>query len=101
MGSPFLSIASLAVDIPIWAIASDDRIQSLGAVFAFEALPMPRATPSQHFFSGEDYAATARTTLSWGSLDLGRIDNGSLRRLLAICNWMRLLEERYFEDKEG
>lgn len=41
VGTPLLAVASLAVDVLVRAIAGNDGVESLGAVFALEALAMP------------------------------------------------------------
>lgn len=41
MWSPSLSVTCLAVDIFIWSITSDDRVQRFRAVVALVALAMP------------------------------------------------------------
>lgn len=82
MWAPLLAIAGLAVDILIGAIASDDRIESLGAVLALETLAMPRTALGQHLLSGEYYAAAARAALAGWGLDLGSVDDGRLGSLL-------------------
>jgi len=78
MGTPLLSVASLAVYFTIGAIASDDGVQSFGTVTALEAFAMPLPAFGQAFFCGIDYTTTTRATLSRGSLDSGSVNNSCL-----------------------
>lgn len=64
MWSPVLAVAGLAVDIIIRTIASDDRVQRLGAVMALVALAMPFTTLREDHFGSEDYTTAAWTTVS-------------------------------------
>lgn len=41
MGTPLLAVAGLAVDVLVRAIAGNDGVEGLVAVFALEALAMP------------------------------------------------------------
>lgn len=54
MGSPLLSVASLAVDIAIGTITSDYGVKSLSAVATLVALAMPFAPLGQHLLSSEN-----------------------------------------------
>lgn len=84
MRSPVLAVAGLAVDVVIRTVASDDRVQCLGAVMALVALAMPLTTLGQDHFSSEDYAAAAWTTVSGCSLDGRRIGGRWLRCEFAV-----------------
>lgn len=79
MRSPILAVARLAVDVVIGSVASDDRVQRLGAVMALVALAMPFPTLGQDHFGSEDYTTAAWTTLSGRSLDGRRISGKWLR----------------------
>lgn len=78
MRTPLLAVASLAVDVLVRAITSDDRVQGLVAVFALEALAMPLATLGQNLLGSEHYTTAAGATLARGSLDLGSVDDSGL-----------------------
>lgn len=82
--SPFLPVAGLAVDVPVRAVAGDDRVQGLGAVMALVALPVPLTALGQYLLGGEDDAAAARATLAWWSLDHGGVDHGGAWSCIAV-----------------
>lgn len=84
MRSPLLPIAGLAVDVPVRAVAGDDRVQGLGAVAAFVALPVPLAALGEHLLRGEDDAAAARATLAGRGLDRSGVDHGGAWSCIAV-----------------
>lgn len=79
MWSPILAVAGLAVHVVIRTVASDDRVQRLGAVMALVALAMPFTTLGQDHFGSEDYTTAAWATVSGQSLDGRRIGGRWLR----------------------
>lgn len=84
MRSPFLSIAGLAVDVPVRAVAGDDGVQGLGAVVALETLPVPLTTPGEHLLGGEDDTAATWATLAGRSFDRGSVDHGGAWSCIAV-----------------
>lgn len=84
MGSPFLAVAGLAVDIGVGSIASDDGVQGLSAVPALEAFAMPFTTFGQHLLCGKDDTAASRAALARGRLDSRGVDHCGSRRLFTI-----------------
>lgn len=83
MGSPFLAVAGLAVNIAIGTVASIDGVKSLGAVVALEALAMPRTAFGEDFFSSEHHASTTGASLAWRGLDTSGVDDGNFWRYAA------------------
>lgn len=83
MRSPFLPVAGLAVDIFVGPVACDDRVESLGAVVALVALPVPFTALGQHLFSSEHHAAATRAALARWRLDRGGVDHGGTRGSIA------------------
>lgn len=84
MRSPLLSVTGLAVNIPVRAVTGDDRVQGLGAVVAFVALPVPLAALGEHLLGGEDDATATRTTLAGRGLDNRGVDYGGARSRIAV-----------------
>jgi len=82
--SPLLPVTGLAVDVPIRSVTGDDRVQSLGAVAALEALPVPLAALGEHLFSCEDHAATAGAALARRGLDYRGVDHGGAGSRIAV-----------------
>lgn len=83
MRSPSLPVTGLAVNIPVRAVAGDDRVQGLGAVVALVALPVPLAALGEHLLGGEDDATAARTALARRGLDYRSVDYGGARSRIA------------------
>lgn len=77
MRSPLFAVAGLAVNILVRTVARDDRVQSLGAVFALEALAMPCRAFSEHLFSCKYYATATWTTLAGKCHNTGSINDCS------------------------
>lgn len=73
MWTPTLSVARLTVDVVVWTITSDDRVQCLRAIVALVAIPMPVPTLRNHQFSGKNHATATRTTRTRFRLNLGRM----------------------------
>lgn len=84
VGSPFLAVTSLAVDVVVRSVASDDRVQSLGAIATFEALAMPLATLSEDLLSSKHNTAAPRATLAGWGFDRSGINHRGLRCLITI-----------------
>lgn len=84
MRPPFLPVAGLAVDVPVRAVAGDDRVQGLGAVVTLVALSVPLTAPGEHLLGGEDDAAAARAALARWSLDRGGVDHGGAWSCIAV-----------------
>lgn len=84
MWAELLAVAGLAVNIAIGSIASNNRIQSLVAVLALEALAMPLSTLGEDLFGGEDYTTATGTALARRGLDDGGINNRCLRRGFSV-----------------
>lgn len=84
MRSPLFAVASLAVDVTVWTVASDDRIEGLVAIVALEALAMPWATFSQNFFSCEDDTSATRAAFTWCGLNAGGVNDRDLGSLSTV-----------------
>jgi len=83
--SPLLPVTGLAVNIPVRAVAGDDRVQGLGTVAALVAFPMPLAALGEHLLGGEDDATAAGTALAGWGLDYRSVDYGGTRsRITAL-----------------
>lgn len=86
MRSPLLAVTGLAIHIGIGTVTRNDRIQSLRAVFALEALAVPFAAFSQDLFSGKYHSSASWATFAGRGLDGGGVNKRCLRRLLAVGN---------------
>lgn len=84
MRSPFLSVASLAVDVFVGPVTGDDRVESFAAVVTLVAFPVPFAALCKHLFSSEYNATTTWTTFARWGLDYGGVDHGCTRSSIAV-----------------
>lgn len=84
MRSPFLSVASLAVDVFVGPVAGDDRVESFAAVVTLVAFPVPFAALCKHLFSSEYNATATWTTFARWGLDYGGVDHGCTRSSIAV-----------------
>lgn len=91
MWSPFLAVASLAIDILIGSIASDNRVQSLGTISTFEAFLMPHSSLGQLLFGSKNGSATTRAALTWWGSDYGRINSGGFWGMSFTGNFFKSL----------
>lgn len=82
--SPLLAVARLAVDLIVRAVARDDGVESLGAVPALEALPVPGPALGEDLFRGENNATATRTSFAQRGLDLLHINGGCFGRHFAL-----------------
>lgn len=72
LGAKLLGIAALAVDVLVGRLTAEDRVQSLLAGTALEALLVPATSTREHLFRGIDIAAT-----TWATLTLWGLGNGT------------------------
>lgn len=98
MRSPLLPVAGLAVDVPVRAVAGDNRVQGLGAVVALVALPVPLAALGEHLLGGEHYAAASRTALTRRRFDRRGVDHGGARGRVAAARGRREKKTNRFGD---
>jgi len=71
LGSKLLGIATLAVDILVRSLAAQDRVQTLLAGAALEALLVPAASTGKHLFGGVHIASATGTSLTFGGTSNG------------------------------
>lgn len=71
LGTELLGVAALAVDVLVRGLAAKDRVETLLAAAALEALLVPAPAAGQHLFGGIDIA-----TATWTALTLGGAGNG-------------------------
>lgn len=91
MRSPLLAVTGLAVNVPVRAVAGDDRVQGLGAVATLVALSVPLAALSEHLLGGEDDATAAGAALARGGLDYRRVNHGGARSRIAAFFSQRVI----------
>lgn len=107
--SPLLSVTGLAVNVPVRAIAGDDRVQGLGAVMTLVALPVPLAALGKHLLGGEDDSTATGAALARGSLDFRGVDHGGAGSRIAafsqrvarviILVWRSYVSNRIDQEK--
>lgn len=84
MGTPFLPVASFAVDFAVGSVAGDNGVQGLGAVAAFEALAMPLATLGQDLLRGVHDSSATGATFTRRGLDGGSVYHRSPGCLVTV-----------------
>jgi len=86
MWSPLLAVAGAAVNITIGTITGIDRVQSLVAILAVEALLVPLPTLGKLLLRCVDHTAATWATLTRTGLDLVHINGGTDLRCSVVVS---------------
>lgn len=91
LGSKQLCVARSAMDLLVWSIAGQSRVERTTALGTAEAFLVPHGTLGQLLFSGKHSAAT-----TWASFASCGLDGRSVygRERLGVCNLFITVQDK-------